>query len=672
MPENEESKRPKSKGVNRRQFLTRTAAGAAGAIALTSVLDACGGSSSNAPAALNDAQALTSGAWKFGVISDTQWTVPDDGYNPNTSAVAIAAQIQQQLIAQGVVFAVHVGDLCDIDTLSTTSGAANDGNSNPATNASAGEYTRALYSQSLYNAGIGFFPLRGNHDEDPGGAQAFQLCYPQTQNGQHTNPSAMLSKFGLSGISGDTYLNADAGNNAVPANSGSNFMVGSNFSSPNPWGDNGLNGLSYSFDYNGARFLLLDQFSPATGQFGTTGLAWATKYMEATIGGSAAYPSLGSAQQPWISQQLAGRSGSHSFVFAHKGLITCNHSDILFTPSSGGNGQPSYNASAQNTFFSSLYNNGVRMYINGHDHMHDRSIVTSPDGKSAVMQLVCASDSSKFYPPQGSLTNNANYPPSGSVIPLSSPSKQSSNDIYWNATAASSINPPTGPRRQVLSQELCTVGYYIYTINGALVNVDYYSADVPAYLNTANDSELLINTAQGLNFVRRETWGYGINGQQFVIASGKPYTTVQDRSSGGTTAKILGGANNCATTDACYLPYSKLITTGWAAASTAPGALSDILSLWGINPFVGASNPDTYVLSMGNGAALGSGRAICALDSYGNWTNAANLNTGGSKKFVSGPWNSSYGLGTYGIDPTTNTAWAVLNYTGMFAIAVGS
>ena len=39
------------------------------------------------------------------------------------------------------------------------------------------------------------------------------------------------------------------------------------------------------------------------------------------------------------------------------------------------------------------------------------------------------------------------------------------------------------------------------------------------------------------------------------------------------------------------------------------------------------------------------------------------------KKFVVGPWKAEYGLGTYGVDPKTNTAWAVINYNSDFAVA---
>jgi hypothetical protein len=52
-----------------------------------------------------------------------------------------------------------------------------------------------------------------------------------------------------------------------------------------------------------------------------------------------------------------------------------------------------------------------------------------------------------------------------------------------------------------------------------------------------------------------------------------------------------------------------------------------------------------------------------------DWTNAVDKNTGGTKKFVMGPWERGYELGTYGVDPRTHTAWAVINYNGDFAVS---
>jgi hypothetical protein len=176
-----------------------------------------------------------------------------------------------------------------------------------------------------------------------------------------------------------------------------------------------------------------------------------------------------------------------------------------------------------------------------------------------------------------------------------------------------------------------------------------------------------------LNFVKRETFGYSLNGKQFIVAQGGAYNVVQDGSSGGTTAAILGGVNNSKAQDACGLACVKAVNTGWLSASNS---VSDILMLWGINPYTPStqadmySYPDIYTLSMkAPSGSLNSGFAICTQDANGNWTNAVNLNSGGTKNFVNGPWNSSYGLGTYGYDPTTNSVWAVLNYTALFAIA---
>src|SRR5271157_5792503 len=101
--------------------------------------------------------------WSFGVMSDTQWIGPNtDGKNPHSVPVGIINQINPQLIKAGVKFVVQVGDLTD-------------NGSSPAM------AERAHASQALYNAGIGFYPLRGNHESSADAATQFQGLYPQTQ-----------------------------------------------------------------------------------------------------------------------------------------------------------------------------------------------------------------------------------------------------------------------------------------------------------------------------------------------------------------------------------------------------------------------------------------------------------------------------------------------------------
>ena len=79
-------------------------------------------------------------------MADTQWTTADPaGQNPTTVAVSIIDQLNPQFIQAGVKFVIQVGDLAD-------------------TGNDADETVRAQAAQPLYDAGIGFFPMRGNHE----------------------------------------------------------------------------------------------------------------------------------------------------------------------------------------------------------------------------------------------------------------------------------------------------------------------------------------------------------------------------------------------------------------------------------------------------------------------------------------------------------------------------
>jgi hypothetical protein len=580
-------------GVSRRRFLVVATAGA-GAAALSPSLLGCGGS--NTDSGTTSTGTTNSSAWSFGIMADVQWTVKDDGMNPYSCAAEIIRQINSQFINSDVKFVVHVGDLCDQGYTGTANGTD-------------GELIRAAYAQTLYNDGIGFFPLRGNHDDSAALATQFQSDYPQGVNGlQNDTSSAALN-----------VTNPDADKQPIPANTGSSFTLGSNFSSPDPWSTGDLKGLSYSFDYKDSRFILLDQFTPTDGNsaYGIT--------------------SSIAAQQSWITKQLSSRtSGGHAFVFAHKGLITENHVDVLL------GSDPSKNPTAVDAFIKSLASNGVYLYTCGHDHMHDRTLVYTTDGKTAsVMQIVSQSDSSKFYTP---------------AVP--------SNDETYNVSAF-------GLSRQVpIQQELYKIGYYLVTIDGNNATVEYWAADVSAYLSSG---EYLINTVPTLNFTLRESFGYSLVGQQFQIKQGDSFTTVKDTSPNSTVAQILSGSNLSIDTDGSGRSLVRVINTGWATIS---GLASDALYLWGIQSALGSEQSEIYTLQISFNAtdaiyeAVKDGSAgIATLDDSGNWINAVYSNYGGTKNFVAGPWKSGYSLGTYGLDITNNVAWAVLNYGGKFAVS---
>jgi hypothetical protein len=526
-------------------------------------------------------------AWSFGVMSDTQWTgSPDDGRDPNSVPVDIINQLNTQFIAKGVKFVVQVGDLTD-------------NGSNLALQ------TTALFRQKLYNAGIGFFPFRGNHESSLAGAAEFKRLFPQTQTG--TMNATPADVFGLIGSVDDAFTNPVTATGRV-------FTMGSNFSSPSV----GTKGLSYAFDYDNVRLVMLDQFV----SFDGTASASGGNYLDP--------------QLPWIASTLAGKpAGGHAFVFGHKGLITENHVDTLF----GAN--PSVDPVGQDTFINALADNGVRYYLGGHDHIHNRSLVTTTDGVTArVQDIIGASDSSKFYIP---------------AIP--------SNDQKYDL-------PAFGHTRQTqVAQELNTVGYYIFTVDGSRVSVDFYSAIVNP---TLASGEYLISASIPLAFTKRETFGYGLTGQETVVAEGASYAGSLG-SFAGTSASILAGNNASTAKDGSTRPLSHLVDSAWEAPTCA--TFGAVLSLWGTAD-LGSANGDTIALSMSidrasvsDATLVSGGFGLATQDSAGNWTNAVAQNTGGTPSFVLGAWKASYGLGTFGVDPVTNTAWAVVNHAGRFATA---
>jgi hypothetical protein len=544
---------------------------------LVALLGGCG--EHHAPTATPTATAT---AWKFGVMADTQWDAPDDGRNPNTVAVDIINQVNQQFIEAGVKFVVQVGDLSNSGTPLAMD-------------------TRALFAQPLYNAGVAFYPLRGNHDASPAAATEFLRVFPQTVSGlQNATPADVLSTDAV---------NPDRPTQPSPGKTGSTFVLGANFSSPST----SLNGLSYTFEYLNARFVLLDQFTPPDKSSNSI-----------------------ADQQSWIGSTLAGKDAtSHAFVFTHKGLITETHADTLF----GNN--PALNPDAQNAFLGSLESNGVHYLLGGHDHIYQRSIIVSPEGASQVEEITCASDSSKFYIPFG----NPELP--GTV----------NNDVKYN-------HPP---RETSLAQELYTVGFYIFTVDGPRVNGDFYSAAVTP---TRLGPEYMVSTTPPLEFRKRDSFGYALNGRQFLVPQGQPYTSVRD-SFADTTAEVLDGTNTGTAVDGSGRPLTQEVSTGWAPATAATG--SDILTLWGMGGAPGdVPPPEVYTLSMSYDPAKEGSRAgtfgLANRDPGGTWVNAVDQNRGGAKTFVLGPWNATDTLGTYGIDPDTHTAWAVIDHGGTFAV----
>lgn len=226
--------------------------------------------------------------------------------------------------------------------------------------------------------------------------------------------------------------------------------------------------------------------------------------------------------------------GTHCLVFAHKNLVGQNHVDSMF------GGTPASNKQALNRFLSIMDRGNVHTVAGGHDHMHNRSLVTSPDGQSSVEQLIAGNNSAKFYTPR---------------VPAIA-------DTY-------------GVNETVLSQELWTLTHYLVTVDGPRLYIDFYSMSNGVDYQTT----WLGRTPADTGWYWREQWGYSLNGRDFVVAPGESYQVVQD-SHGTTRAAIVDGVNASSKVDYAGRPMSKQIGTGWKSAGH--GDDSARLYLWGI------------------------------------------------------------------------------------------
>lgn len=393
----------------------------------------------------------------------------------------------------------------------------------------------------------------------------------------------------------------------------------------------GLAGKSYSFTYRNAELVLLDQFVVNDGS--PKGKAYRI-----------------AEQQPWITRQLeqANLAHRHAFVFGHKNLLGQHHKDNLFgepiDKADAGDTSPAAQA-AIGAFIRSLQLNGVRFYMSGHDHMYYRALVRTPEPahEFSVQQVITGSCSYKFYEPSA----------------------------------------PYSANEQPIACDRTAVGYSIVTVDGPRVSVSYYSAPVET---TAGSQRSEISQWKApKTWILQDTFAYSLNGKQFLIKKGQSLTSIHDSIATGegflgTSMAIFGGTNDTTGTTmddkvADRRDLANLVTTGWSPCPFS-GGMSDVLSLWGMHTSLGSERSNPYALSMSYDPAkvteqgLASGRVrICSRDADGKWVSGVAGNSVVRAIFIEGPYKSEYPLGTYGVDRTTHSVWAVLDHGSEFMVA---
>jgi len=146
----------------------------------------------------------------------------------------------------------------------------------------------------LYDKGIGVYTMRGNHEYDV-----------------TNNLTAWNSMF--------------SGSKQMPQN-----------------GPSGEENLTYSFEHNNAKFIILDN-----------------------------YVNIHKVNQAWLDQQLISNTQPHIFVFGHEAAFKVFHTDCL----------DDY-LTERNAFWQSMENAGVKAYFCGHDHFFDACKIDNGNSNS--------------------------------------------------------------------------------------------------------------------------------------------------------------------------------------------------------------------------------------------------------------------------------------------------
>jgi fibronectin-binding autotransporter adhesin len=154
----------------------------------------------------------------------------------------------------------------------------------------------------------------------------------------------------------------------------------------------------------------------------------------------------------------------------------------------------------------------------------------------------------------------------------------------------------------------------------------------------------------------------------------------------GTTATIFNYTNSTGTDTGISMAWRS--RTAAEASSTTPGdngtlvagyLLSDVVNLTGMGNAGGTGFTDTFILQMSYNEALlngfesfgvAQGNIKIAWKNGTEWVNAVTGNsTSAAHYYPNQAYNASARiLGDYGIDPTNNVVWAVLNHNSEFAV----
>lgn len=266
-------------------------------------------------------KAATQETWSFGIIPDTQWKLVKV---PPFSGVAIHVidAVNKAFVQQKVDLVLAVGDMVDFASQEAFR-------------------TRMRHNKILNEAGIPFYPLRGNHD------------YKDDNDEKELESLRDYQKYVLHPLNRMTSCISPPLANTK--------------------------GLTYTFIHRGIKFIMLDTFVLKSNDPDCRDKWGIADYL------------------PWLQEQLEKKDYEQAIILAHKNLVGMKHKDNIF--SDNDENQNSF-PETQNKFYNLISKHHVPVYFSGHDHMYNHSVIDSPDGQNSVRQVICGSCSHKFYEPK--------------------------------------------------------------------------------------------------------------------------------------------------------------------------------------------------------------------------------------------------------------------------------
>jgi hypothetical protein len=356
-------------------------------------------------------------------------------------------------------------------------------------------------------------------------------------------------------------------------------------------------------------------YLPQNGPGGREGLTYSFTHQNAFFVGIDMYDGFAgiikTVSQGWLDGQLANNTQPHVFIFAHEPMFGRNHDDAF----TGGD---------RDDFLYSVRDANGRFYLCGHDHQHSRAAIADYNGDFMLQQVVAGPAGEKYY----------------------------------------SYSPGSDPRDIEIEHQGSRCGYYLYEVDGLHVRASFVSSPAPGPENPPV-----------FDWSVTDVFTCSADAPQYVVQDGTSYagidaTTPPDAGYAGTTGTALAGTNTTG--------GNEVVSFGWYAPldrPTEPDAnlVTDVLWLRGHENELNLPYTDEFVFELHYEASAvppaEEGRLLMAEYLGANtWHPAVNGNGGGEASFVVGPWQPGDPLGTYGVDPERNVAWAVLNHAGEFGV----